>query len=75
MDNVRLAVARLRERLGYPPWLSAIGVGAEEGLPVIVLYLTSDWRPKIPELENAWEGYPIRFREFGSIAPLGALTE
>jgi hypothetical protein len=70
-ERALAAATSLRARLGRPPWLSAIGVGALDGRPALVLYLTSDWRPRLPFLDGGWEGYPVLFREFGSVAPLG----
>jgi hypothetical protein len=75
MTDIEQAVRELREHLGRPPWLSAIGIGAQEGRPVIVLYLTSSWKPKLPSVENGWKGYPVLFHEFGSFAPLGGWKE
>jgi hypothetical protein len=71
MKDIRQAVSELRERLGYPPWLAAIGHGTQDGDSVIVVYLTETWKPKLPFLENGWEGYPVKFREHGAFAPLG----
>jgi hypothetical protein len=51
--------------------LSAIGVGSQDGAPVIVLYLTSESKPDLTFLEKGWQGCPVQFREFGSFAPLG----
>jgi hypothetical protein len=71
MSDIQQAVKDLRERLGRPPWLSAIGVGSQDGAPVIVLYLTSESKPDLTFLEKGWQGCPVQFREFGSFAPLG----
>jgi hypothetical protein len=75
MNDIQQAVKELRERLGRPPWLSAIGVGSQDGEPVIVLYLTSTPKPDLPFLEGGWQGHPVQFREFGSFAPLGGRKE
>jgi hypothetical protein len=71
MKDIQQAVKDLREYLGRPPWLSAIGIGEEGDKPVIVLYLTSPSKPNLPMLEAGWEGYKVVFHEFGSFAPLG----
>jgi hypothetical protein len=75
MTEIEQAVKELREQLGRPSWLSAIAVGSQDGRPVIVLYLTSSWKPNLPFLENGWKGYPVVFCEFGSFAPLGGWKE
>ena len=74
MKTIHEAVKDLREHLGRPPWLSAIGVGEKDNQPVIVLYLTST-KPRLPSLEEGWEGYRVIFHEFGSFAPLGGWRE
>ncbi len=75
MKTIHEAVKDLREYLGRPPWLSAIGIGEEDHQPVIVLYLTSSAKPRLPSLDAGWEGYKIVFQEFGSFAPLGGWRE
>jgi hypothetical protein len=75
MKDIQQAVKELRQQLGYPDWLSAIGEGMREGRPVIILYLTETWKPKMPFLKDGWEGYPVVFRENASFAPLGGWKE
>jgi hypothetical protein len=75
MKEIQQAVKELREQLGYPEWLSAIGQGMSKGHPVIILYLTGAWKPKMPFLENGWEGYSVVFREYAAFAPLGGWKE
>ncbi len=75
MKDIHDAVKELRERLGRPGWLSAIGVGEENGKPIIILYLTTSTRPRLPWLNDEWEGYKVSFFEFGTIAPLGGWME
>jgi hypothetical protein len=55
-----------------PKWLQAIGVGAENGRPILVVYTTTKtgpW-PKITE----WQGHPVVFKFFGKVVPLGKVT-
>jgi hypothetical protein len=75
MKDIQQAVKDLRQYLGRPPWLSAIGVGEEDGQPLIVLYLTVPTKPHLPALDHGWEGYKVAFYEFGSFAPLGGWRE
>jgi hypothetical protein len=75
MKDIQEAVKDLRGQLGYPDWLSAIGQGLKEGRPAIILYLTGTWKPKLPFLEDGWEGYPVVFREHAAFAPLGGWRE
>lgn len=71
MKSIQQAVKDLRERLGYPDWLSAIGQSMRDGQPLIVLYLTATWKPSLPFLDEGWEGYQVVVRENGAVAPLG----
>jgi hypothetical protein len=75
MIDIQQAVKELRERLGRPPWLSAIGVGSQDNAPMIVLYLTTAQKPDLPFLDNGWQGYQVQFREFGTFAPMGGRKE
>ena len=75
MKDIQEAVRDLRERLGYPGWLSAIGLGQKNGRPQIVMYLTGTWKPQMPFLDTEWEGYPVAFRENAAFAPLGGEKE
>lgn len=72
MKDIKQAVNELRETLGYPDWLSAIGHGMREGQPVIILYLNGTWRPRLTFFDEGWLGYPVVTREFGAVAPLGS---
>lgn len=75
MKDIQQAIRELREYLGYPSWLSAIGHSVKGGKPQIVVYLTGVWRPSMPFLTNGWEGYPVIVRENASFAPLGGDKE
>ncbi len=72
MRDVHQAAKDLREFLGRPPWLSAIGIGSQDDRPAIVLYLVYPPKPKPRFLDEGWEGFPVLTREFGSFAPLGS---
>lgn len=75
MKDIQQAVKELREHLGRPSWLSAIGIGDEDGKDVIVLYLSTPMKPRLPSLDTGWQGYKVAFYEFGSFAPLGGWRE
>ncbi len=75
MKDIHQAVKELRAHLGRPPWLSAIGVGEEAGQPVIILYIATATRPRLPDLDAGWQGYKVSFYDFGSFAPLGGWRE
>ena len=46
MITIDQAVQDLREHLGRPSWLSAIGVGCKDDQPAIILYLVFTPKPK-----------------------------
>jgi len=71
MTDIDQAVKDLREHLGRPSWLSAIGVGSIDDRPAIVLYLVFSPKPKPAFFDEGWEGFPIIPRQFGNFAPLG----
>jgi hypothetical protein len=73
MKDIRQAANDLATYLDYPPWLNAVVVGAEDGRPAIIIYLTSYPATPVCVLEEGtWEGYPVVSRFFGSFAPMGS---
>jgi hypothetical protein len=71
MTTIDQAVKDLREHLGRPSWLSAIGVGCKDDQPAIILYLVFTPKPKPSFFDDGWEGFPVVPRQFGRVAPLG----
>jgi hypothetical protein len=69
MITIDQAVKDLREHLGRPSWLSAIGVGSKDNEPAIVLYLVFTPKPEPAFFEEGWEGFPVVPRQFGNFAP------
>lgn len=70
--DIPQAATSLREKLGRPPWLSAIGVA--EKRCEIVIYSAVSLKETMRELPFLhWEGYTIKVVEFGSFAPLGGV--
>ncbi len=75
------AAKSLRVRLEGAPWLTAVGVGEEKGVPGIVVYIKSVKAAKLDFLNQGWEGYPVLVRKMGtprlvaSFSPVGAKAE
>lgn len=74
MDDLRQAVVCLRQHLGYPAWLSAIGAGEENGSPLIVLYTVVQCQVESILPSGTWMGFPVKCVLFGTFAPLGQVT-
>lgn len=73
MKDIRQAANDLVAYLDYPPWLNSVVVGAENGRPAIIIYLSA--YPVVPVRvlqEGTWEGYTVVSRLFGSFAPMGS---
>lgn len=72
MMDIHQAAKDLREHLGRPAWLSAIGVGEQDDRPVIVLYLVFKPKRRPAVLDKGWEGFPVVSFDYGTTVPLGA---
>lgn len=66
-EEAKEAVTRLHQWIGYPPWLTSIGLGERDGKPLIVIYLKTEYRPKLPMLKGGWEGIPVEFKVIGEL--------
>jgi hypothetical protein len=72
MTGIDQSVKALREHLGRPSGLQAIGVGSKDDRPAIVLYLVFTPKPTPVFFNDRWEGFPVVPRQFGRHAPLEA---
>ena len=60
------------ELSGYA-WFSSVGVGEEDGHPVLVLYLSKPLQAKtIKTLPSQWQQLPVKVKHLGKLIPAGA---
>ncbi len=60
------AAKLLHSHLHGAAWLTAIGVGASEGTPCIVVYVKNLKGVDIEFLKDGWKGFPVVVRKMGS---------
>jgi hypothetical protein len=54
-------------------WLSSVGIGEEDGHPVLVLYLSKQLQAKaIKALPSQWQQLPVKVQHLGKLTPAGA---
>lgn len=53
------AAKSLAEKLRGAPWFTTVGVGEQEGRPVIYLYVKTLNIPTLAFLDNGWNGYRV----------------
>ncbi len=70
LKSVRAAKALLTLKLGSPPWLRGIGIGADPSgalrIQVYVAAITDEVRRTVPEV---FQGVPVHLEEVGEIVP------
>jgi hypothetical protein len=64
------AAHKLNEKFRGQPWFSTIGIGVIKGEQTLYVYTALRKHPK--ELSE-FEGYPVVYKYFGKIAPLGGI--
>lgn len=68
MERANAAKAALKSRLGRPPWLRGIGIGADPDgglhVKVNVAALTPEVRESVPE---TLDGVPVRLEAVGEV--------
>ena len=66
-EAARSLYALLRDR----PWLTTVGVGQHEGVPVLIVYATTTRGIELPIDSDTWEGFPVRIKKMGTPRPAG----
>ncbi len=56
----------MRVRREGETWLTAVGVGAQQGVPGIVVYIKNVKAAKLDFLHQGWEGFPVLVRQMGT---------
>lgn len=64
--SIKQAAKLLRSRLQDAPWVTAVGVGEQDGSPCIVLYVKTLTGIKTDFLDQGWKGFPVVVRKMGS---------
>jgi len=72
--TIEQAAAELRERYRDASWISAIGIGQQNGRSCIFLYARSLVAAKAQFPDGNWQGYPVVIRKMGPVRPAGAIT-
>ncbi len=73
-EAAKFAATELSDKLGRPGWLSAIGLGKQDGSYIIVVYMTREDRPELTFLQNGcWKDYPVKFIKNAGFAPMGSV--
>ncbi len=60
------AAKSLRARLEGAPWLTAVGVGADQGVPGIVVCIKNVKAAKLDFLNQGWQSLPVLVRKMGT---------
>jgi hypothetical protein len=68
--TVHEAAKTLHERLEGEPWLTAVGVGKEEGRDCIFVYVTAARPELLAHIGSEWWGYPVVVRRMTFPRPL-----
>jgi len=67
------AARSLGSELSGRAWLSSVGIGEEDGHPVLVLYLSKPLQAKaIEALPSQWQQLPVKVQLLGKLTPAGA---
>jgi len=67
------AARSLGSELSGRAWLSSVGIGEEDGHPVLVLYLSKPLQAKaIKALLRQWQQLPVKVQLLGKLTPAGA---
>ena len=61
--------AELQAFLGYPNWLTFIGVGEADGKPCIYLYVNRNKHIPRSDIPDTWRGIPVKVQRIGKIRP------
>lgn len=64
--TVEQAARLLQSHLQGAPWLTAVGVGENEGTPCIVLYVKTVKSADVEFLKGGWKGFSVVVRKMGS---------
>ena len=66
--TAKAAAESLIEHLGWPRWLTSVGVGTPQGKETIFVYCKTGVRAhELAFLKDGWEGYPVAVRCVGRI--------
>jgi hypothetical protein len=68
--TIREAANLLKAHLSAQPWLTAVGVGQEQGVEAIVLYVKSLKEAAVAFLKDGWHGFPVVVRKMTPPGPL-----
>jgi hypothetical protein len=69
-EELRKAAQELSDRLREIPSFVSVGIGSENGRPVLFLYFRSMPRRAVKEkLPLEWANIPVRTRKIGRIVP------
>jgi hypothetical protein len=68
--TIHEAAEKLAAHLRWASWLTAVGVGKQDGRDCIYLYVKSPKRADIAFLDEGWEGFPVMIRRTGAFQPL-----
>jgi hypothetical protein len=65
---IKEAAARLAAHLSNATWLTAVGVGEQDGKDCIYLYVKAPKKHEISFLNDGWEGFPVIVRKVGAFS-------
>jgi hypothetical protein len=68
--TIRESANQLRAHLSTQPWLTAVGVGQENRVETIVLYVKSLKQAEVAFLKDGWHGFPLVVRKMTPPGPL-----
>jgi hypothetical protein len=67
------AARSLADRLRGAPWFTTVGVGEQDGSPILYLYVRTANIPPMKFLDSGWNGYRVAIKRLAPrLGPLRA---
>ena len=68
-DKTKESANRLWEEFKGKPWFSSVGLGEEEGQPVLIVYLRRSAGNEQKRVPGSWDNIPVRVQTIGRVIP------
>lgn len=68
-ETTKQAAIRLGQRLAGKQWYSSVGIGTENGRPILIIYLARSLGRDRQDVPEEWEEIPVRVQYMGRVTP------